>query len=81
MYVSADQSGAEVLTAVDHLVEQVSEDPLTLDKALSSDSILQIQVASVESNIALIGHRTAKLWLIYMTLISILRTNQGWSHE
>ena len=39
MYVSADQSGAEVLTAVDHLIKQVSEDFLTLDKALSSDSI------------------------------------------
>ena len=74
LYVLADQSAAEVLTAVDHLVKQVSEDSLTLDEALSSDSISQLQVASVEWSRSLTGHRTAKLWLMYMTLVSILRT-------
>ena len=73
LYVLADQSGAEVLTAVDHLVKQVSEDSLTLDEALSSDSISQLQVASVEWSRYLTGDRTAKLWLMYMTLVSILR--------
>ena len=64
----------QVLTAVDHLVKQVSEDSLTLDEALSSDIISQLLVASVEWSRSLTGHRTTKFWLMYMTLVSNLRT-------
>jgi uncharacterized membrane protein YjjP (DUF1212 family) len=38
-YLSAPETNAEVLTAVDHLVKQVSEENMTLDEALKSDSI------------------------------------------
>ena len=39
---------------------------------MSFDFISQLQVASVEWSRSLTGHRTAKLWLMYMTLVSIL---------
>lgn len=73
-YLSGPQSGAEVLTAVEHLVKQVSEDTLTLDEALSSECISQLKAASVEWRESLSGHRTAKLWLMYLSLVAILRT-------
>ena len=36
---TGSQSSAEVLTAVEHLIEQLSEETLTLDEALSSETI------------------------------------------
>ena len=71
--LSADQRSAEVLTVVGHLVKQVSEDLLTLDEALSSDSLLQLKVTFTEWRGSLGEHRTANLWLMYMTLVAILR--------
>ena len=72
--LSNDQSNTEVLTAVGHLVEQVLEGVLTLDEALSYDSISQLKETSAKWRRSLGEHRTAKLWLMYMSLVSVLRT-------
>ena len=72
--LSADHNGTELLTVVDCLIRQVSEETLTLDDALSSDSLTQVKVAATEWRTSLSEHRTAKLWLMYMSLVSILRS-------
>ena len=71
---SAAESSVELLSEVDHLAKQVSEGNITLDQALSSDSIWALKIASTEWCQSLQQHRTAQLWLMYMTLVSILRT-------
>ena len=71
---SAAESSVELLSEVDHLAKQVSEGNITLDQALSSDSIWALKTASTEWRQSLQQHRTAQLWLMYMTLVSILRT-------
>lgn len=46
---------------------------MNLEEALLSDSISQLKVAKAEWCESLNEHRTAKLWLMYMTLVAILR--------
>lgn len=63
-----------VLGAVDHLVQQILEDTLTLEEALSSQIITQLKAISAQWKQSLSEYRTSKLWLMYMSLVSILRT-------
>lgn len=46
---------------------------MTLDEALLSENISQLKAASAEWRESLSEHRTAKLWLMYLTLVAILR--------
>ena len=58
---SAAESSVELLSEVDHLAKQVSEGNITLDQALSSDSIWALKTASTEWRQSLQQHRTAQL--------------------
>ena len=75
------QTSAKVLTAVEYFVRQVSEGTLKLEEALSSDNISHLKVTKAKWCESLNEHCTAKLWLMYLTLVAILCIHQGWSHR
>ncbi|XP_046554574.1 uncharacterized protein LOC124263891 [Haliotis rubra] len=67
------QNGADILTAIHNVSKQVSDGNLPLDEAVGTTPFTKLQEASTRWRESLNDHRTAKLWIMYMTLVAILR--------
>ncbi len=55
------------------MLSGVCDGKLSLQDALTSDVISQLEFAAENWNSTMAGYRTSKLWMMYMHLISILR--------
>ena len=55
-------------------MSQMNEGKMSLDEALATDVISQLQSATDDWSTSMAQYRTAKLWIMYMRLISILRS-------
>jgi hypothetical protein len=63
-----------LLESAHDLMSKVSNGKLTLEAALTSDVISQLQASSDKWNTSMTPYRTAKLWIMYMHMVSILRS-------
>jgi hypothetical protein len=63
-----------LLESASELMSKVNKGEISLDDALTSDVISQL-LSSIEKGIASMEpYRSAKLWIMYMRLVSILRS-------
>ena len=68
MHVSA------LLESACELMSKIGNGELSLDDALTSDVISQLQSSADKWSSSMIPYRTAKLWMMYMRMVSILRS-------
>ena len=68
MHVSA------LLESACELMSKIGNGKLSLDDALTSDVISQLQSSADKWSTSMIPYRTAKLWMMYMRMVSILRS-------
>jgi len=64
----------QLVDSAANLMVKVSEGNISLDDALASDIISQLQTMKDNWRESMKSHRTARLWIMYMDMIQILRT-------
>lgn len=66
--------GSALLGRASELMLKVSDGSLSLDDALTSDVLPQLQDVTEQWKSSMSANRTAKLWIMYMQLVCILRS-------
>ena len=73
-FLSATKNGLKILDGAADLMCKVFEGIISLDCALSSDILSELQVIKKNWRGPMESYRSARLWLMYIDMIKILRT-------
>jgi hypothetical protein len=72
--VSSEVDASALLEEAGELMSKVSDGEASLEDALTEDVLSQLQSATVKWSTSMASYRTAKLWIMYMQMVGILRS-------